>query len=611
MTRASPPPVLVALTAGGLALARRLAPLLGAPVHGLRTRAPAADATFDDTTAWLRALHARGHAIVGICAAGILVRALAPALAGKHEDPPVVAVAEDGSVAVPLLGGHHGANALARRIAAATGGIAAITTAGDVVLGTALDTPPPGWRIADPAAVKPVAAALLAGDRVALAVDAELAGIAAWLEPLAAAGGAAAGPPAHTIRVTHRTAAAGGLTYHPPVLALGVGGERGVAREELAALIAATLAEHGLSPQAIACVASIDLKADEDAVHAAAARLGVPARFFDAATLAAEAPRLATPSAVVLRATGCPGVAEGAALAAAGPRATLIVTKRKSARATAALALSPVAIDPLQAGRPRGSLAIVGIGPGDAAWRTPEVTQALAEAEEVVGYGPYLDLVADLIVGKVRHDGTLGAEEARAALALDRAAAGKRVALVSSGDSGIYGLATLALELLDGSDRPDWRRVALRVCPGVSALQAAAARAGAPLGHDFCAISLSDLLTPWDVIERRLDAAARADFVIALYNPASQRRTAQLRRALAIIAAARAAATPVVIARNLGRDGERVAIVTLAEAADAAIDMLTILVVGSSATRRVAGRAAVYTPRGYGAGRRAGQGEKA
>jgi cobalt-precorrin 5A hydrolase/precorrin-3B C17-methyltransferase len=181
------------------------------------------------------------------------------------------------------------------------------------------------------------------------------------------------------------------------------------------------------------------------------------------------------------------------------------------------------------------------------------------------------------------------------------------VALVSSGDAGIYGLATLALELVDRAERPEWRRVALRVCPGVSALQAAAARAGAPLGHDFCAISLSDLLTPWAAIERRLEAAAAADFVIALYNPASQRRTEQLRRALAIVAAARPATTPVVIARNLGRAGERVAIVTLAEAATAEIDMLTILVIGSSTTRRLADRDAIYTPRGYGLGDGPGQ----
>jgi cobalt-precorrin 5A hydrolase/precorrin-3B C17-methyltransferase len=593
-------PVIVVLTAGGLALARRIAPALGAPVHGLRARVPDADVTFDDTTAALRALHAGGHAIVGICAAGILVRALAPVLAGKRDDAPVVAVAEDGSVAVPLLSGHRGANTLARRIAAVTGGVAAITTAGDVALGVALDAPPPGWRIADVAAAKPVAAALLAGEPVALAVDAELAGIADWLAPLKLVGEAA-----RTIRVTSRAAASDALTYHPPVLALGVGGERGVAAEELAQLADDTLAAHGLSPLAIACVASIDLKADEDAVHALAARLGVPARFFDATTLAAEAPRLATPSEVVLRATGCPGVAEGAALAAAGPRATLVAPKRKSARATCALALSPVAIDPLAVGHARGTLAIVGIGPGDAAWRTPEVTHALADAEEVVGYGIYLDLVADLIAGKVRHEGTLGAEEARAALALDRAAAGKRVALVSSGDAGIYGLATLVFELLDrpaspAGGRAHWRRVALRVCPGVSALQAAAARAGAPLGHDFCAISLSDLLTPWAAIERRLSAAAAADFVIALYNPASQRRTEQIQRALAIIAAARPATTPVVIARNLGRAGERVAITTLADAAKAEIDMLTIVVVGSSATRRLAGRDAIYTPRGYG-----------
>ena len=385
------------------------------------------------------------------------------------------------------------------------------------------------------------------------------------------------------------------------MLALGVGGERGVAADELIGLVEATLAEHGLAGGAVACVASIDLKADEPAMHALATRLGVPARFFPAPRLAAEAPRLANPSPAVERATGCPGVAEGAALAAAGPDAALIVPKRKSARATCALALAPRAIDPAAVGQARGALAIVGIGPGDAGWRTPEATAALEAADDVVGYSLYLDLVGDAIAGKRRHDGTLGAEEDRVRLALDLAAGGRSVALVSSGDAGIYGLATLAFELIDRGDRADWKRIAVSVAPGLSALQAAAARAGAPLGHDFCAISLSDLLTPWPVIERRLAAAADGDFVVALYNPASQRRSVQFGRALDILGATRPPETPVAIARNLGRPGESVILASLAEARHAAIDMLTIVIVGSSRTRRAdaGGAPRIYTPRGY------------
>ena len=177
--------------------------------------------------------------------------------------------------------------------------------------------------------------------------------------------------------------------------------------------------------------------------------------------------------------------------------------------------------------------------------------------------------------------------QARVRKALELAAAGRRVALVSSGDAGIYGMAALACELLETSADPAWQRVALTVSPGVSALQAAAARAGAPLGHDFCAISLSDLLTPWPAIERRLQAAAAADFVTVLYNPAARRRRAGLERALAILGAARPPATPVVHARNLGRAGEAVEIAPLAEFAPATVDMLSLLIVGSSHTRRL------------------------
>jgi cobalt-precorrin 5A hydrolase/precorrin-3B C17-methyltransferase len=226
---------------------------------------------------------------------------------------------------------------------------------------------------------------------------------------------------------------------------------------------------------------------------------------------------------------------------------------------------------------------------------------ALREAEEVVGYGLYLDLVADLIGTTPRHATGLGAEQERVTQALELAAAGRRVALVSSGDAGIYGLATLAFELVERAERADWRRIALTVVPGVSALQAAAARFGAPLGHDFCAISLSDLLTPWAVIERRLTAAAAADFVIALYNPRSERRDWQLAKARDLIAAQRGPNTPVGIARNLGRAGEQVVATTLGAFDVASVDMLSLVLIGSTTTRRLdlADGARLYTPRGY------------
>jgi cobalt-precorrin 5A hydrolase/precorrin-3B C17-methyltransferase len=227
------------------------------------------------------------------------------------------------------------------------------------------------------------------------------------------------------------------------------------------------------------------------------------------------------------------------------------------------------------------------------------VTAILEEAGHLVGYGLYLELLGDLVRGKALHETGLGDETGRARRALDLAAAGESVALISSGDAGIYGLATLVFDLLDREDRPDWRRIELAVSPGLSALQAAAARAGAPLGHDFCAISLSDLLTPWPAIETRLKAAAAADFVVALYNPRSQRRRDQLVAAKAIFLEHRPPDTPVLLARNLGRAEESVTCVGLAELDPEAVDMLTLVMIGASSTRRVAGTSWVYTPRGY------------
>jgi cobalt-precorrin 5A hydrolase / precorrin-3B C17-methyltransferase len=562
-------------------------------VHGYRPRVAGADVSFDDATAHLAALFAAGRPIVGFCAAGILVRAVAPLLGDKHSEPPVVAVSADGKFAIPLLGGHRGANRLAQEIAAALGGQATVTTAGDVALGISLDEPPPGWRIANIDAVKPVAAALLAGQSVRIDGD------ATWLEALPQNEGAQT-----TIRVTaqKQTAKPSTLVYHPPVLAVGVGCERGTPREEIETLIAATLDAAGLAADAVACVVSIDVKSDELGLLEAAKTHGVPARFFAAPALAAEEPRVTQPSDYVRATVGTASVAEAAALAAVGAAGTLLAPKRKSTRATCAVAVSPVPLDASKIGRARGHLDIVGIGPGSDAWRTPEASEALAAADCVVGYGLYLDLVADLIGGKQRFETGLGHETGRVERALDLAAEGRRVALVCSGDAGIYALASLAFERLEAG-APERRRIAVRVCPGISALQAAAARLGAPLGHDFCAISLSDLLTPTATIEQRLRAAAAGDFVVALYNPASERRRSLLPLARDVFMAARGADCLVACARNLGRDGETVSIARLGDAWVESVDMLTLVLIGSTATRAFAmgGQQRLYTPRGYAA----------
>ncbi len=606
---------IVVLGPGGLSVARRLVAVLpGARLHGFAPRLPDADPSFTDVGPYLRALFAAGESIVGVCAAGVLIRAVAPLLADKQSEPPVVAVAEDGSAVVPLLGGHHGANDLARAVAAALGVAAAVTTAGDVRFSLTLDAPPAGWRVGNPAAVKPVTAAMLAGATVELAVE-TAAEDCDWLRaaPFVRISSPNAGGKngsrrsalsAPRVLVTDRSvdAEAETLVLHPATIAIGVGCERLAPIDEVIALVRRCLDESGLAPQSVAGVFSIALKAAEPAIHAVAGALGVPARFFDAATLAAERPRLANPSELVFRETGCWGVAEGAALAAAGPAAELVLPKRVAGRATCAIACSPRVIDIAATGRARGRLAIVGIGPGNAAGRTAEADAALRAASDLVGYRLYLDLLGPLVAGRTRHDFELGAETERVRHALDLAAGGRSVALVSSGDAGIYAMASLVFESIERGDNADWSRIDIACCAGVSAMQVAAARLGAPLGHDFCAISLSDLLTPWPAIEQRLKAAAVGDFVVALYNPVSRRRRTQLAAAREILLKTRPGGTPVAVARNLGRDGEQVTLTTLAELDPAAVDMLSVVLVGSSMTRAVArpdGGSWLYTPRGY------------
>ena len=592
----------VVLGPGGAAVGRRICAVLpGARLYGPRTSRGDWDEAYDRVIPLLAELFAAGRPIDGLCASGILIRALAPLIDDKLVEPPVVALAEDGSVAVPLLGGHRGANALARALADALDCVAAITTAGDLRLGVALDEVPPGWHIANPERIKPIAAALLAGEPVALVEEAARAD---WLHAGAVHWDATA---RRKIRVTHRTypAETDTLILHPPVLALGIGCERFCPAEEIAALAHASLAEAGLAAEAVAAIVSIELKSDEPGIHALAQSLGVPARFLPASHLLGETARLTVRSEAAFRATGCWGVAEGAALAAAGPAGELLVLRRQSRHATCAVARAPAPLDAARLGRARGRLAIIGIGPGDPAWRTPEASDLLDTAEDIVGYRLYLDLLGRAIEGKRRHDSAIGAEAERARLALNLAAQGGCVALVSSGDSGIYGLAALVFELVDREARRDWSAVDIVVAPGVTAMQAAASRVGAPLGHDFCAISLSDLLTPWERIRTRIEAAACADFVITLYNPGSARRPGRLAEAAQILLAHRPPETPAVIARNLGRAGETHRILRLDELADAAADMLSLVLIGSAQTRLLAGAIPrLYTPRGYFGGER-------
>lgn len=253
-----------------------------------------------------------------------------------------------------------------------------------------------------------------------------------------------------------------------------------------------------------------------------------------------------------------------------------------------------------RAARSAGWISVVGLGPGAEAWMTPEAQQALAEASDLIGYHTYLDRVP-FRSGQRRFGSDNKVEAERACHALALAQAGHRVCVVSSGDPGIFAMAAAVLEGIEHGPE-SWRFLDVRIIPGLSAMQAAASRVGAPLGHDFCVISLSDRMKPWEIIVKRLEAAAAADFAIAIYNPISSERLWQLAEAKALLTAHRAPATPVVLARSVGRADEKIVLTTLEEFDPAMADMKTIVLIGSSTTRTLSlsnNRQLVYTPRSY------------
>lgn len=573
MARMMTPPAIVILGAGALDTARRIqARYPGARVHGLASRVDA-DVPFDELGAHLRELYARGLPIVALCAAGIVIRCLAPALADKGVEPPVLAVAEDGSAVVPLLGGLTGVNVIAREIAECVGVAPAITTSGELRFGACVLNPPEGYALADLAQGKRFVSDLLAG------ASTRIDGAAPWLDDVALPRDAAA---AHAIRVTPDAwrGARDELVIHPRSVVIGVAADAVHAGEALAARIDAMLDAQGLARLALAAIVAPVSAIGDAALEAAASTLDVPLRFVDsdrdgdaaadAATLLGRALRVAH----TLR-----GESHGLACAVAS---------------------QPV--DPATLGRARGRLTVLGLGPGAAAWLTPAARAALADATDILGYTTYVNMAGPFRADQRVHGTDNREEMQRARHAFELAAEGRRVAVVSSGDPGVFAMAAAVLEALDEARDPQWAAVDLRVEPGISASLATAAQAGAPLGHDFCAISLSDNLKPWDVIETRLQHAAQADLVMAFYNPISRARPWQLDRALDIVRAHRAADTVVVLGRDIGRPGATLATTTLGALRSDQVDMRTMVIVGSSTTRRFAignAREWVYTPRWY------------
>ncbi|GHA12263.1 precorrin-3B C(17)-methyltransferase [Streptomyces echinoruber] len=546
---------LISATAAGAAARDRLA-----AVWPDRTRVydgPVADA--------VRRAFAECDRLVCFLATGAVVRLLAPLLGDKTSDPGVVCVDEGGRYAVSLLGGHAGgANRLAHEVAEVLGAEPVVTTATDSVGLAGLDT----LGLPVEGDVAAVSRALLDGEPVALEAEVR------WpLPPLPVAPQGA-----YTIRVTDRAVAPAErqVLLRPPSLVVGVGASRGVSEDEVLALVEGALREAGLSARSVAELATVDAKAGEPGIVAAAERLGVPLVTYAAEELARVA--VPNPSDAPLAAVGTPSVAEAAALRRGGE---LLVPKRKSAMATCAVVRRPG----------RGRLAVVGLGPGARDLLTPRARAELRRASVLVGLDQYVDQIRDLLRPGTRVlESGLGAEEERARTAVAEARKGHAVALIGSGDAGVYAMASPALA--EAGDDIDVVGV-----PGVTAALAAGAILGAPLGHDHVSISLSDLHTPWEVIERRVRAAAEADLVVTFYNPRSRGRHWQLPKALGILAEHRAPTTPVGVVRNASRPDESSRLTTLAELDPATVDMMTVVTVGNTATRAIAGR--MVTPRGY------------
>ncbi|MFZ9850873.1 MAG: precorrin-3B C(17)-methyltransferase [Vulcanococcus sp.] len=541
--------------------------------------------------------HSNAWIAVGAC--GAITRLIAPLLGNKDSDPAVVVLDPAGRFAVPLLGGHAaGGEALAQAIAASLDGQAVLSGASQHRGLLALDAfgRSWGWRRGS-GDWDGLMKAAQRGEPIELE---HRHGQPLWqgLSGLSALTGASperSGNSGRTLVVDVEQGP--GCRWHPPALWLGLGCERGTSLSLLERAVENALHDRGLAAEAVAGLASATRKADETALLELAGRRGWPLRCFSSEEL--RAVPVPNPSAAVLAELGTASVAEAAALLAAGVAGELLLEKRIERANTDEQGAATVAIAcaAQQWAPQRGQLHLVGSGPGSLDLLTADARRALAESSVWVGYGLYLDLLEPLRrPDQLRRDGQLTQERERCREALQLACQGLTVALVSSGESGIYGMAGLALEQWLELAEPD--RPAFSVHPGISALQLAAARAGAPLMHDFCTISLSDRLTPWEVIERRLQAAAAGDFVVALYNPRSLGRDWQLSRARALLlAGGRPANTPVVLARQLGRREEAVSLHNLGDLPIDQVDMLTLVLIGNSTTRQASGR--VVTPRGY------------
>ena len=491
----------------------------------------------------------RRDGMVVFLALGALVRIIAPMLSGKYDDPAIVCVDSRGNFVIPVLGGHsRGANDIVREVAGILGATAVITTTADESPEYA--APSPGYTVPSP---RHEEQRIITGTHL------------------------------------HEVDNEGGTAPLDRLLTMGVGLSTSCKPEDLYRLVSGVMKDQRLPASSIESISTILARRYHPAIEYLISQYpDIPLRTYTAEALSAiDTPN---PSYIVEKAVGTPSVAEAAALAAGGPGAELVVEKRIGDQATIAVAKRT---------RRRGSLSVVGIGPGNAMHRTPAATQAIESAELVIGYELYIDLCSPILCpDQLVERSPIGAEMARAESAARSAAAGTRVALVCSGDPGIYAMASPVFQVLDTMYDDPWvQDMDIRVIPGVSAAQAAGALLGAPLGHDHAYISLSDLLTPWEVIEKRLIAAASAGLAIAIYNPASLQRPMNLAMARSVLLNVLPANTPVGIVDRAARAGEKHSVTTLGELDGGCCTMTTCLLIGSPQT--VTHGDTMYAPRGY------------
>ena len=549
-----PAPAIVILGNGSLSTAQRIQQCYPeALIYGLTGRVEGADRGYSDFGATLRELYQQNTPIIALCAAGIVIRTLAPLLLEKGAEPPVLAVAEDASAVVPLLGGLGGVNDLARNIAAGLGIAPAITTSGELRFGTCLLNPPQGYALGDLELGKRFVSDLLAGESVRIEGDAP------WLASAQLPESQQARLAIHIGSAEREPAADELLIYPRNVLVK-------VAAEVSPQAIREALHDAKLAWQSLACIVADDTLMASASLRETALELAVPLRFVSAGEPVVPA---------VWREVGN----------------------------DMSLGVAPAPLDPLQLGRARGRLAVIGLGPGAAELMVPAVKAELARANDVLGYETYVRMAGPFRDDQVMHCTDNREEMQRARHAFELAAQGRSVVVVSSGDPGVFAMAAAVLEALHESTDPQWHSVDLEMLPGVSASLATAAQAGAPLGHDFCVMSLSDNLKPWSIIEKRLDLACEADLALAFYNPISRSRPWQLGVALDIVRRHRTAQTPVVLGRDIGRPGQTLRTLTLGELTPEQVDMRTMVLVGSSTTctfARADGMQWVYTPRWYG-----------